>query len=65
MLDLLRPNQAAVRQMVAPCHSVLRKLSVNLQICKPGNGQENLIRSVEVEEAKLVAMLRRGGCTWV
>ena len=53
MLDLLRENETTVHGMRGPCQKVLYEACAHLQILHPVRGKKDLIRSVEVEQAKL------------
>jgi hypothetical protein len=55
LLALLRENEAAVQDLSGPCQKVLQQASVHLKILDPELGEEELIQSVAVEVAKLVA----------
>jgi hypothetical protein len=52
LLDLVRDNEAAVQQL-SVFESVLRVASSQLQVLDPELGEEELIKSVAAELAKL------------
>jgi len=54
LLDLLRQNEAAVKTMLIPCQSVLRLATYHLKILDPEHGEEELVKSVAAELAKLM-----------
>ena len=54
LLDLLRKNEAAVKTMPLLCQSVLQDASSRLKILDPEHGDEELIWSMAVEQAKLM-----------
>ena len=53
LLDLMRENEAAVKDFSAQCRVVLSFASVHLTILDPEHGEEELIKSVAAEMAKL------------
>jgi len=53
MLDLLRENETALHGRRGPCQKVLYEACRHLQILHPVRGKKDLIRAVEVEQAKL------------
>ena len=57
LLDLLRENQAAVQDTPLPCLLVLNDARKNLKTLDPELGDQELIKSVAAELAKL----RKGG----
>ena len=59
LLDLMRGNEAAVLAMSAQCRNLLGKASVYLKILDPEHGEEELIKLVAVELAKLSQPLRK------
>ena len=56
MLDFLRDNRAEVQAVPLPCEITLREALTHLQTLEPALGNKKLLKSVEVEAAKL-----RGG----
>ena len=58
LLDLVRENEAHVQQMAAPCATVLEHASRHLTILDPEVGEEELIKAVAAEAAKLRALSR-------
>ena len=59
LLDLLRDNEAVVKEVSAGCKEVLRKARVHLKILDPEHGEAELIKSVAVELAMLLLPLRK------
>ena len=59
LLDLMRDNVAAVQDLSDFCQELLRKASVRLKILDPEHGEEELIKSVAAELAKLSQSLRK------
>ena len=57
LLHLLRENKAAVQCMPANCYVVLHDARSHLQILDPVRGDQDLINSVEVEQAKLLSCI--------
>ena len=53
LLDLVRENEPAGQKRIH-CHSVLRVASFRLKILDPEHGEEELVKSVAAEMAKLV-----------
>ena len=53
LLELLRENTAAVQDMLSLCQTLLHDASLNLKILHPELGEEELIKSVAAELAKL------------
>ena len=56
LLDLLRENEAAVNTMLRLCRSVLQYVSAHLKILDPKHGEEELVKSVAAELAKLMSL---------
>ena len=56
MLDLVRENRAQVQDMAGACRQILQDASADLKILDPELGEKELIKSWEVE----LARLRRG-----
>ena len=54
LLDLLRENEAAAQSVAAACAHVLEHASSDLKALDPEVGEEELIKSVAVELAKLL-----------
>jgi hypothetical protein len=54
LLDLLRENEAAVKTMLRVCQSVLQLAISHLKILDPEHGEEELVKSVATELAKLM-----------
>ena len=54
LLDLLRENEAAVQTMLRLCQNVLQDASSHLNILNPKRGEEELIKSVAAELARLM-----------
>ena len=53
LLDLMRENEAAVKDMSGRCQTVLRFASMNLKILDPEHGEKDLVKLVAAELAKL------------
>ena len=53
LLDLLPDNEAAEHQ-VSDWQFILRHANLHLKILDPENGEEELVKSVEVARAKLL-----------
>ena len=56
LLDLLRENKAEVQTKPIFFQSLLQHASVHLKILDPEHGEEELIKSVAAELAKLILM---------
>jgi hypothetical protein len=56
LLDLMRENRAAVQDILAVTLGVLCEASADLKVLDPELGEEELVKAVAVEVAKL-----RGG----
>ena len=54
LLDLLRENEAAVNTIPLLFQTMLQRASSQLKILDPEHGEEELIRSVAAELAKLM-----------
>ena len=59
LLDLMRENEAAVKDVSAQCRQLLGTASRHLKILDPQHGGEGLIKSVAAEMAKLSLLLRK------
>ena len=59
LLDLMRENEAAVKDFSAECRSVLEYASDRLKILDQEHGEEELIKSVAAEMARLSPHLRK------
>ena len=59
LLDLMRENEAAVKDIPTQCRAVLQQASVHLKMLDPEHGEEELIKSVVAEMAKLSLLLRK------
>ena len=59
LLDLMRGNEAAVQDMSDQYRFLLHKASDHLKILDPEHGEEELIKSVAAELAKLSQPLRK------
>ena len=57
LLDLMRENRALVQDNLVPCQSLLQQASKNLQILDPELGEEELVKSVAAELAKLATLI--------
>jgi len=55
LLDLVRENGAAVQAILVPVQELLAQASKNLTILDPELGEEELIKSVAAELAKVTA----------
>ena len=54
LLDLLRQNEAVVKTMPRFCQLVLQEASFHLKILNPEHGEEELVKSMAAELAKLM-----------
>ena len=59
LLDLIRENEAAVKDFSAQCRALLGYARMHLKILDPGHGEVDLIKSVAAERAKLSLHLRK------
>ena len=59
LLDLMRENEAAVQDDLVPCEFLLQQASKNLTILNPELGEEELVKSVAAELAKVTASISR------
>ena len=59
LLDLMRDNEAAVKDVSKQCKSVLIDVSVYLNILDPVHGEKELINLVAAALAKLELPLRK------
>ena len=59
LLDLMRGNEAAVRDVSTQCESLLMDVSVHLKILDPVHGEKELINLVAAALAKLELPLRK------
>ena len=57
MLDFVRENGAEVQAHLTHCKYLLEKASLNLKIFDPVLGEEELVKSVAVELAKVTALM--------
>ena len=60
LLDLMRENETSVQQMPAACAQMLQHASQHLTILDPEVGEEELVKAVAAELARLRALLRSG-----
>ena len=58
LLDLLRENEAKVQTMPRLYQSILQLASAHLNILDPEHGEEELVKSVAAERAKLAELMR-------
>ena len=58
LLDLMRENEASVHKWAAACQEVLEHASLLLYILDPEVGEEELIKAVAAEVARLRALSR-------
>ena len=56
LLDLMRENEARVQKSASMCAKVLELASEHLKILDPEVGEEELIKAVAAEVAKLRAL---------
>ena len=56
LLDLMRENEARMQNAAAACAAVLEHASRNLNILYPEVGEEELIKAVAAELARLPAI---------
>ena len=59
LLDLMRENGAAVQDDLVPCKYLLQQASGNLKILGPELGEEELVKSMAAELAKVTALIAR------
>ena len=57
MLDHVRENGAEVQANLVPCQGLLQEASKHLQILDPEVGEEELVKSVAAELAKVAARM--------
>ena len=57
VLDLMRENGAAVQASLVHCESLLQHASKQLKILDPELGEEELVKSVAAELAKVRALM--------
>jgi len=57
LLDLMRQIGDAVQHILVPCKYILQQASKNLNILDPELGEEELVKSVAAELAKLTALM--------
>ena len=57
LLDLMRENGASVQDNLVSCEQMLRRASEYLTILDPELGEEELVKSVAAELAKVTALL--------
>jgi hypothetical protein len=53
LLNLMRENEAAVQSIALGCTELLENASYNLKILDPVVGEEELVKAVAVELAKV------------
>ena len=58
LLDLMRENEARVYKAASSCTKVLEQASEHLKILDPEVGEQELIKAVAAEMAKLRALSR-------
>ena len=58
LLDLMRENETSVQMLAAQCAALLELASQHLTILDPEVGEEELIKAVAAELAKLPALAR-------
>ena len=58
LLDLIRENEAAVQKSASVCAKVLALASGHLKILDPEVGEQELIKAVAAEVARLRALSR-------
>ena len=58
LLDLMRENEEEVQKWAAACQELLKRASQQLTILHPEVGEEELIKAVAAEVAKLLALSR-------
>ena len=58
LLDLMRENETRVQKMAAACQELLGQARRQLNILDPEVGEEELIKAVAAEVAKLPALSR-------
>jgi len=57
LLDLIRENEAAVQENLLQCQKLQEEASKNLTILDPELGEEELVKSVAAELAKVTALI--------
>ena len=55
LLDLMRENEASVQTLAVPCAALMGSASQQLTILDPEVGEEELIKAVAAQVAKLPA----------
>ena len=55
LLDLLRENALGGHRMLHQCRELLEEASSHLEVLDPERGEEELVKSMAVELASLVA----------
>ena len=56
LLDFVRENGAAVQANLAPCRKLLQQATRTIRILDPELGEEELVKSVAAELARLTAL---------
>ena len=56
LLDLMHKNEAAVESLASGCEEVLQQASTTLMVLDPEVGEEELIKAVAVQLAKVRRM---------
>ena len=57
LLDLMRENKASVQANLAHCQNLLQHATFYLKILDPELGEEELVKSVSAELARMTALI--------
>ena len=57
LLDLVRENGASVQAILLHCQNLLQRASENLKILDPERGEEELVKSVAAELARVTVLI--------
>ena len=63
LLDLMRDNEAAVREIAFECEELLGQACAHRKVLDPRAGDQELVRAARVEMAKLQAVEGRDAGT--
>jgi hypothetical protein len=59
LLDLMRENGASVQENLMHCQNLLQQATRSLKVLDPEFGEEELVKSVAAELAKVTALIAR------
>ena len=59
LLDLIRENEGEVQENLGKCKNMLKEASKDLKILDPELGEEELVKSVAAELARVTALIAR------